>query len=115
MFCKKCGAQLANDAEFCTECGSKVEEVQTFSQSVEVAQKSNAKAIVGALLTIAGGASIIYAITEFNQGVYYSTYHYNMSSVISSHETMGTVFVVIGSIAALIGIIMLIAGFKKKK
>ena len=116
MVCRQCGAQIKMGDVFCMVCGSKVEGGQTPSKSNEIAYMSGVKAIIGAMLAIAGGASIMCGISNLSKATYYKAYHYDdMRAVLGAHSDIGTVDVIIGAIVAVIGIVMLIAVFKKKK
>lgn len=55
-------------------------------------------------------------IGNLSKATYYKVYHYDdMRAVLGAHSDIGTVDVIIGAIVAVIGIVMLIAVFKKKK
>ena len=40
MFCTRCGAELGEDAVFCSECGKKIEVVAKAVTEVEAASKT---------------------------------------------------------------------------
>ncbi len=51
MFCKNCGSEIENNAEFCGKCGTKVEVVPTYQGYVQTPGKSRiAAGILGIIL-----------------------------------------------------------------
>lgn len=80
MFCKNCGQQVDDNAEFCPNCGAKVKEapaenVPTYTNQNQPTQtnKTNGFAIAGFILAFFGGIlglifSIIGLVKARNEG-----------------------------------------------
>lgn len=66
--------------------------------------------IAGIILALLGAVSCVYGITQNN------SFESQLGSLLSSGSTNpGTTFIVIGAVAAVIGIVLLIIGLSKKK
>lgn len=66
--------------------------------------------IVGILLIAAGGASAIYGVTQNN------SWEAQLSSLFSRGSSdPGTVWIIIGTLAVVVGLVLLIAGIAKTR
>lgn len=66
--------------------------------------------IVGVLLILAGGASAVYGVTQNN------SWEAQLSSLFSSGSSdPGTMWIIIGGIAVVVGLVLLIAGITKTR
>ena len=91
MFCKNCGKQLVDGANFCDGCGTKLEATTAKTAPVQM-PNSKGKKIGGIVMTALGGLSVI--------GSFANDYYWN---IIHNGANMSD-FITIGIQVALIAV-----------
>ena len=69
MFCKYCGAELAEDAKFCMQCGAGLDESEPATEPIAAKPKANKKIIAVAAAALAVVAALIVFLCVKNNGV----------------------------------------------
>ena len=59
MFCKKCGAKLAENSKFCTSCGNSIEDVKTTTNDKKPAVQASNNAKLYKILAYIGFLFVI--------------------------------------------------------
>ncbi|MBO5103413.1 MAG: zinc-ribbon domain-containing protein [Clostridia bacterium] len=79
MFCKHCGTEIQENAEYCINCGAKVKEEQTTTPPTDTysnqqytqptnSNKINGMSIAGFILSFLGGVlGLVFSILGYNQ------------------------------------------------
>lgn len=110
--CKNCGAEMADDALFCTGCGQKFEEVVEAAPATEKAEapKSGTDlSLIALILLIVGTVSMAFA--TFGLGLIWCipmTIHYNNARKNRTPVSMTYKICVLLFVSTISGILMLI-------
>lgn len=119
MKCFKCGAQLEDDAKFCTVCGTSMEEVQTKQseqneaeelrkgENITGKQQNNIKKlglIIGTLLIVVGIFRILSAGTSISSTSFGGDFYtYTYQGIVAVTEILARIEVSIGWLIVAVG------------
>ncbi len=73
MYCKYCGAELKNDAQFCTKCGKSFSDIDKKKSSDIIAKKDNKSNTLSIIIAIIFIPLTIFIIWGISTGAFKST------------------------------------------
>ena len=124
-YCSRCGAELADEAVFCTKCGGAI---GTTGQIAPVVSEIGRKFVVGLLVLVLGIVGVIYSVYIFNHTLPKeeaavaiicifkgSAACREASETLDREKAVATVILVVSIIVGLVGASMMILKKPKKQ
>lgn len=116
-YCDQCGAQLNDTAKFCSACGSpsqisessRLQDMPQKERESETDNNAVGQQLFGGILIVVGVALLQYG-NKLNNSL-----EAQFDSLLSSGSTNpGTPWLTLGAVGAVLGLILLVAGLRKK-
>ena len=104
MICKNCGAHLADNTVFCTNCGNAVEGVSSYEETVVTAQPvmTDPGKTLGMVSMILGIASLVFSWVAAIPGLILA----NMATKKSEEAGFTNTMAKVGKITSIVGLIL---------
>jgi len=107
-YCSRCGAELVDEAVFCTKCGCAV---GTSGQIVTGVSGISQKFLAGLVTLVLGVVGLIYSLVTISSDTTGNGIrHYSYTSPYTNHEIMTIAILIISIVVVIVGLVILIGG-----